>query len=504
MIIVEQFLVGSDQSTGNYFLIEKEYTERSVVYQYAQNVSGKKLPFYIGFIDTKDKSRSLYRIFQSEVYCYKKIDKTPEELGLHIPSIYRAYPPAVNTTFDKHIPKDIQDAIRSRRAAYKVVWGSTGIGDDINISSLPCYNKALCLQCGCILTESIYHYKMKCSECNMWFSEQVITPGYKQYIQDNFYLSLAQTRFRTKCSQVFYCFDADDSCVNLYKIKICITAKDDCVDVHYKLLAGMTWDATGFTEAYRYSRNTKLPVDPFSVMSLSRYSMPGGDRIVYVGANSCEEFILGHMELFASLGFMQVLKNMQYRTPIESLFLVYLTIINKYPTVLTLLDEYYSSLFISIYDKLRQAKNKLEIEDIFSRVDECIYQKGIEGRELKIPEFAIQYCMLNNVGLDELHILCTAFSKSRISEKTFWNLVNSIKYHKVRLSVDEDTLIWLLKRGYTLPSLIKYLTAEGCNPIYKAYSLRRYLELCYVNDRVPAKYPEDLSSEIDKITSIDK
>ena len=260
----------------------------------------------------------------------------------------------------------------------------------------------------------------------------------------------------------------------------------------------------GEIEAYRCWKSGKnIPCDVFDALHINSKSAHFIGNVIYEGYANFVEFAKDNEKFLRMCGFLEISKYARHVNEMQSFFVLFIAIMNKYPIFEQLVKMGYVYLFFDLYCAILKSDSKAEISDIVNGLSELIDMDTMQGSHaLRFPPYIGEYLRSKSAKLPEYYVWRDFYELTGITKENFLKVINSVEYSLISPYVDLNDLVNALKFDYPLLKLLKYLLKGA----YDAHSIRErlqlltdYLMMCDMLRVSIDKYPQDLKGVHDKI-----
>ena len=274
-------------------------------------------------------------------------------------------------------------------------------------------------------------------------------------------------------------------------------------------------------KAYKLLKRSDKEVslfEAFNINSNTRYI----SNCYFENANNIIDFMDKNMDFMKKTGFYEVLKygslsNCNYYGSINptACFVSYISLVSEYPVIEFLIKMGYTTLVSDVIRIVIDSGSKREINENVRELNKLLNETTKGSLALRIPQYIGEYLKTRGARLSEFLIWCDIYELESISKENFQKLINSSIYFSCLNSGNLGRLPNILKYGYSLNSLLKYLHKQIKSDLYKDYyyqhpystyhnaisALQDYLDMCDMMGIASDKEPMDLRKAHDEVSA---
>lgn len=465
----------------------------------------QRKPNSYSFTDAKEASQveSTQYSYGAQKYNFKELKTTPEEEGLYIPTFYNRSDFELKITKDEYITDDMLGKIRKLEFANPIVI----IGQDPNIAksklNVDATYEYYCTSCGIS-----YFGKNRCPKCGKSiYNNTIVMSNFKNHIKEQFniktYSPINIHEPSNMRDRIYYMKSVENGIV-LYKIcrnfkaENNVIAEDYCVEYSLEHIVGKSMIA------YKHLKRGKKECDPFEALNINTKNIRNVPTIIYEDAADFFEFAANNEKFLRMSGFQTVLKYSGMKLELESFFIVFLGIINKYPIMEQIVKMGHSRLFFILYNNMLNCLNKDEINRNVERISQLVDNEATKGKDaLRFPLYIGDYLIKKDASLEEYYYWRDLFEITHITKEQFENFTESFNFAWVNSQSSMEDIGNILKFGYSLDKLFNYIVKQSrvknISVPTVITNLTDYLNMCDICGIEADKYPQDVVKQHDDI-----
>ena len=344
-------------------------------------------------------------------------------------------------------------------------------------------------------------YAMSCPKCdNQYNRNEIVLKEYRDFRKAH--SSSFWSAPPLSLNESFYYISPDDKGICIYHLTRTVKAEKgkliDEIIVKHMLVHHIGGEIT----AYRCGKKTKKPCDPFQAMQINSKTLVHFPPILYNGYPDFVPFALDNADFMKKCGFFEASKYAGKNIDAEKFFILYITLVNKYPILEQVIKVGYTALFFDIYNAITTADNKAIIKRKIDALSDLFDTETTKGKSaLRIPSYIGDYLKKKDSVLDDFYAWRDIYEITHISKENFETLISSSEFALVSPYISLETLADILKFDYKTTKLLKYLV-KGCNNTFeiieKTQTLRDYLNMCDLMNVNIDKYPVNLKTVHDR------
>jgi len=444
---------------------------------------------------------------------FEYIKKTPEEIGLLQPTFYENNEPVQVLEIDPDIDEDLFNRIKNCLTVYnegpvicgedpyhikdKVEWNGEYIDDTE-------WLKFYCPFCNKVFFRNGGN---KCPECGKIIHNTIVDADFRRHRKDIFHDKYASAKADLSCysstknSRMYY-MEAFYNGVVLYKIAREISMKKGVYKDRYAIEGSIVHKVGEEIAAYKHLKKGKKACDPLDVLNINTATISNPPKIIYEGADSFFQFAKQNEKAMRMMGFVDVMKYSKVSLKLEPFFILFLSIMNKYPVMEQLIKSGYSNLFFGLYDKIRNSTNKDEMVQYISLIEQLVNKDATSGKKaLRFPEFIGDYLVKKNADIEEYCYWRDIYELTHPSKEQFEKITSSFDFAYINADIGLCDICNILKYGYKTEQLFSYIIKtykkESRDMRWVVQTLADYLMMCELSGITPDLFPMHLSKQHD-------
>lgn len=246
-------------------------------------------------------------------------------------------------------------------------------------------------------------------------------------------------------------------------------------------------------------------VSPFEALHVNSKTVAKPDPIIYEGYESFLDFAKDSEPFLRKSGFLEVSRNMSGLGNEDSFFMLFVALMNEHPVLEQIAKAGYSTLFREAWRRIVKAENADEIRETAEALSKLVDDDETSGRKaMRIPSYVGEYLRAKGATIDEYYAWRDAWELTRISKERFEEATNSLEYALVVPRCGMETLANILKFGYPLTKLLRYVVSESATTsdfMDTTSILADYLNMCDLLEVKPDLYPVNLRSAHDRVAT---
>ena len=508
--------------TYNYAVLETREGLASILYRYhsikeedlkkfkEELKEGKaklRKPSSYEFTDAKKASqiKSNHYSYGSKEYNFTELSSTPEEEGLYIPKFYK------RSDFELKITKDddITDEMLEKIKALDFVNPIVIVGEDPEIAKNK-VNIDYIYEYYCTSCKTSYFGKKRCPKCGQNVYKNVIAmKNFKDHIKqelDTKYYSSADIHEPSNMRDRIYFMKSVENGIILYKICRNFNAENNIISESYNIEYSLEHIVGKNMVAYKHLKRGKKECDPFEALNINTKNIRNVPTIIYEDAKDFFEFASNNEKFLRMSGFQTVLKYSSDQLELESFFIVFLGIMNKYPIMEQIVKMGHARLFFILYNNMLNCLNKDQINRNVEKISQLVDNEATKGKDaLRFPMYIGDYLIKKDASLDEYYYWRDLYEITHITKEQFENFTESFNFAWVNSQTNMEDIGNILKFDYPLDKLFNYIVKQARKKEITVEDVIRnltdYLNMCDLCDIEADKYPQDVIKQHDDIST---
>lgn len=198
--------------------------------------------------------------------------------------------------------------------------------------------------------------------------------------------------------------------------------------------------------------------DIFSVLPINSATIKDGINILYEDATGPIDFLLKNKEFAKKTGSIEFLNSVDLGMTLSTAFLIYIYSLSEYTSIELIEKMGYYKLLTELFSKLRNQPNKEQIGNVVKDANRLIKYSTKGSTALAIPKFAADYLNNINARLHDYEQYITLFEYQDINKNQFFEIIEDPLF--TEYDVNKDCLFELLKYGYEIKPLLKYIRKQ--------------------------------------------
>lgn len=537
------YMVKIELRNGSFMIIHYPVLEQSPFKE-------RKIRVENGQAYTEDILYPEYFEFMDELgFCRKyrdinKIYESPEKALLYIPKPFISDKEiSVNVVIGNGVPEGF---INNKNLTSKLIKPFFVIGEDYNLEdtvydhyiSESSFYKMYCPACNRSFMVGMEGKYIKCPTCGNGFSKAslfckinktsynkkmfaLISKDFKNHRNKELhakerkvykYCNLWNTLFGDAKDSINYTFYhisiiGNNEGVKLSKVKVSFYLKDNQYTEEYILDGCIEQRIEGCSRSYKILKSGEKETDPFSIINVNSNTVNNIGDIIYEDSDSFYLFACKYEDVLRKIGFLSALKYSHKNIDLQSFFVIFLGIINKYPVIEQIIKMGHANLFFNAYDSIVSAESKSNIMNIIESMQEIVNSESRGGKDaLRIPLYIGEYLIQKSASYQEYFYWRDLYELTHLSKEQFCNFTESMPYAIVNSTAGIKDIGNILKFGYNLTKLFNYIIKTsakiGENANFVIDMLSDYLSMSDILQVEPDLYPMDLKKQHDDISIV--
>lgn len=245
-------------------------------------------------------------------------------------------------------------------------------------------------------------------------------------------------------------------------------------------------------------------IDVFEALNINSQNISGRE-IFFEGAENFWDFFENNQKLMNYLGMGHAMAAFPSTFNPEAFFILHLALISSYPVLELLIKMNYFSLYNDIIKTIRQSGNKEAISLNVKNLNKLLNNECSKGAlALKLPKYIGDYLRDRNADLPEFIQWADIYERENLSKENFQALVQSPEYLFCNLNGYLSEIPNIMKYGYPVQKLLRYLYKEGkgCKQRYynnTMYLLKDYNQMCELLGIEHEMFPKNLQAAHDNL-----
>ena len=372
------------------------------------------------------------------------------------------------------------------------------------------FTKLYCSKCGHVFLPRIYDtgyhssYRIMCGcpNCDNNSSTVIFSKDYQDFLGKHFAGYCSNTI--VSVTENGYFVQPIENGIVLSRFMRKLRADKGYFLDEYVITHRVVHQIGGEIGAYRCWKNGRNnPCDVFDALHINSKSSHFIGQIVYEGSNNFIEFARNNERFLRMSGFLEISKYARNVADMQSFFVLFIGIMNKYPIFEQLVKMGYVYLFFDLYSAILKSESKVEIAEIVNGLSELIDMDTMQGSHaLRFPAYIGEYLRSKSAKLPEYYVWRDIYELTGLTKENFLKVVNSVEYSLIVPYIELESLVNILKFDYVLPKLLKYLLKDvrDCADIRERVELLSdYLVMCDVLQVTIDKYPQNLKLVHDRL-----
>lgn len=262
-------------------------------------------------------------------------------------------------------------------------------------------------------------------------------------------------------------------------------------------------------KGYKIVRGEKKEIDLFDAFNLSSHTKRYDVQIVWEESNGMIDFMLKHKLFSKETAFFDVFNNLKLEMHRNSLFFIYMYLYSQYPVIELLAKMGYIKLITNVINSVASSCNKTDMHNVANDVEKVLNPHSTKGSlSLNIPRYIGDYLNYCGANYHEYETWVDICEFETLSKENFFKLVQSPEFcylRSIRYGDPLKRIINLLKYGYTIEKLIKYIykisIKEKISIDTAIDLLNDYRYMLEIMEITPEEYPSKLKSTHDNVAS---
>ncbi len=251
-------------------------------------------------------------------------------------------------------------------------------------------------------------------------------------------------------------------------------------------------------------RGENQEIDVFDALNINSQNISGRD-VFFEGSENFWDFFENNQKLMNYLGMGHAMAAFPSTFNPEAFFVLHLALISAYPVLELLVKMNYFSLYNDIIKTIRQSGNKEAIALNVKNLNKLLNNECSKGSlALKLPKYIGDYLRDRNADLPEFIQWADIYERENISKENFQSLVQTPEYIFCNLHGYLPEIPNIMKYGYPIQKLLRYLYKEGKDGKQRYYNntmylLKDYHQMCELLDVEPEMFPNNLQAVHDHL-----
>lgn len=249
-------------------------------------------------------------------------------------------------------------------------------------------------------------------------------------------------------------------------------------------------------------------IDIMEAMQISTNLFEGDMNILFFEADSMIDFLIKNQEFSKRTGLLDYIRLINISLSQNSFFMFYLFLYSQYPVVEFLIKMGHISLITNLILDIVNKKNKNELKTEIEKLDKLFNDTTKGSLALTIPNYISSFLKSKNADYKEYLMWSDISELQNISKENFENFINSREYLELNFSKELILLIDLLKYGYNIEKLSKYILRQSLQKDINIKNcvilLKDYLNMCDMLQISIDLFPSNIQSAHDNVLEIYK
>ena len=371
-------------------------------------------------------------------------------------------------------------------------------------------NVYYCPNCEKVFTRNKREY-LKCPVCGKtdrksdgkYLKSNIIET--KEYIEYENSISSNGASKAKSISEYFLYVKTEKSGISIWRIKHEYSASNGNFIESFKVTDKIIHIPGEETKSYRIMKSSEKEIDSFDALNINSKNITKMPDIFYENADTFLEFVINNKTILERNGYIDALKYARHIYDGENFFILYLAIMNKYPILEQLLKMGHAYLWFDLYGNIMDSESKMEITRHVDRLEQLIDTTATKGKQgLRFPPYIGEYLKRKPAKIEEYYVWRDIYELTNISKEEFEKFVSSFEYAIVSPHIQMSQLANILKFGYKLPKLVRYIINESKNTDYMQPTLELlsdYLNMCDLMQIDIDLYPKNVKAAHDRIAA---
>lgn len=258
--------------------------------------------------------------------------------------------------------------------------------------------------------------------------------------------------------------------------------------------------------AKKVNKEKKEDIEIIEAMQISTNIFESDMSVLFFNADSMIDFLLKNKEFAKRTGLLDYIKLINIPLTQNSFFMFYLFLYSQYPVVEFLIKMGHTSLITNLILDVINKKNKNELKLEVEKLNKLFNNTTKGSLALTIPSYIADFLKMKNANYKEYLMWSDISELEDLSKENFESFINSREYLELSFNNQLYLSINLLKYGYTIEKVSKYVLKQSIQENTKLEDcfilLKDYLTMCDVMQINMDLFPSNLKSTHDNVVKI--
>ena len=444
-------------------------------------------------------------------------EKTIDDYGLYIPSFYKNTEYEVETTYNEGLTDDMKEQLNKSTTKKPIIV----IGEDLSkakANQAESILKFYCTKCG---NTYFYHdaqYSENSEDCpycknrknhdNILVTKDFKLHREKEYNQKSRWAKVLFSNYPITNKETFYYAtqNKNNTGVAIYKITKDIAIKKNKIMINYNIEFTIEHKIGEPINCTKYLKKSTKKVDVLTALNINTKNILNPPPIIYENADNFFQFAVNNEEYFKRAGFLSLLKYSNGCSNLEAFYIIFLVILDKYPTMEQIIKIGQARLYYKLYNAMISCYNKNEINECIEQLSLIVNNDATKAKDvLRFPEYIGNYLTNKNADIDEYYYWRDIYELTNISKENFIKFTEGFNYAFVYSQCGLKDICNILKYNYPLEKLFSYLIKQ--KKMYPELDLSEiityltdYLTMCDFLQVKPDMFPQNIKKQHDDMT----
>ena len=433
---------------------------------------------------------------------YKEIKGTLEDYSLYIPERYKEKELEVIEQKNSELSDETVNKIKKIKFSYPIVI----LNDDVEtLSNTKWKNyQYFCTKCNKKYVIKDSNRINCCPNCDNKTNDTIVMKDFKKFREQQYnkkyYYGETFSGTNSAVKVRFYLLSKhpeNEDGIIIYKISREVVAEKSKIFYNYNIEYSIEHIVGKKMIAYKHLKRSKKECDPFEALNLTTKNINNPPEILYDDADNFLEFAEKNEKFLRMSGFQSVLKYSSINLNLESFFIVFIGIMNKYPIMEQIVKMGHAKLFFKLYISMLESLNKDEITRNINNISQIVNTETTKGKNaLRFPSYIGDYLIKKDAKLEEYYYWRDIYEITNLSKEQFENLLDSFNFAWINSQAGLQDICNILKFNYPIDKLFNYIMKQSkqanCKIPDIIQYLTDYLNMCDILQVEADKYPHDL------------
>lgn len=290
-------------------------------------------------------------------------------------------------------------------------------------------------------------------------------------------------------------------------IDVCRDSDSYSYTYSYKIEYYMDFIPGKINKVYKNLKRAPKEVSATEGLALNSKTIIQNQSIFFEDAVGIVDFLYKNNLFTERSGLDLIFKNNKVKCNDNGLFLISLMLMNEYPIIEQFLKMGYHDLVEGLIKTIYDAQTKDKIYEQIKTIDMLVNKEATAGKKgLRLPSYIQDYLIHRKSDFNDYLFWADIYDITKISKENFDELMQSKEYMQMQFYCRLDLIPNILKYGYTMKQLLKYLFQQTFDTknqyFYPVELLSDYLDMCDVLNIKADKYPQDVQKAHDDIIKL--